>query len=289
MNYRARATSVLAKRRITETLISPGFYVAQAIGLLLAYFLVSGFVRAIDSSGFNDQLFPLYELIGRSLRGAFGATFVDKLFAEGPFLFTLYIAFLPVLLYLSVSSVFRFGLEKKVGALELLAYGPADGTSYFLAALIKDILMTLLYLVVLLVFLFIAAAINNLILGPAFYFSLLVVFFLAVAVYGYGIFASSLTDNSASAVAVFLGLLLFFIIIMMGSFTVVSGYVRNLTSVFAWIVKWISPLFYWDLALRYLEVGGWGLYLLGMALLLVLSAVVLLISHFIIKARGVRP
>jgi len=208
--------------------------------------------------------------------------------SEGPFLFTLYIAFLPVLLYLAVSSVFRFGLEKKVGALELLTYGPADGTSYFLAALIKDILMTAIYLVVLLVFLLIAGIANNLILGPSFYYSLIILFFLSITIYAYGIFASSLTDNSASAIAVFLGLLLFFIIIVMGSFTVVSGYVRNLTSVFAWIIKWISPLFYWDLALRVVEVGNWGMYFTGIALLLVLSAVVLFISHLTIKARGVR-
>jgi len=288
MNQRAHATSVLAKRRILETLISPGYYVAQTIGLVLAYLLVAGFVRAVDSSGFNYTLNQAYELIGRSLVGAFGATFVEKLFSEGPFLFTLYIAFLPVLLYLAVSSVFRFGLEKKVGALELLAYGPADGTSYFLAALIKDILMTAIYLVVLLLFLFIAGLLNNLILGPSFYYSLVILFFLSIAIYAYGIFASSLTDNSASAIAVFLGLILFFIIIMMGSFTVVSGYVRNLASVLAWIIKWISPLFYWDLALRFVEMGNWGMYFIGVALLLLLSVVVLFISHLTIKTRGVR-
>jgi hypothetical protein len=271
MNQRAHATTVLAKRRILETLISPGFYVAQTIGLVLAYFLVAGFVRAIDSSGFDYQLYPAYELIGRSLVGAFGATFVEKLFSEGPFLFILYIAFLPVLLYLAVSSVFRFGLEKKVGALELLTYGPADGTSYFLAALIKDILMTAIYLVVLLVFLLIAGVLNNLIIGPSFYYSLIILFFLSIGIYAYGIFASSLADNSASAIAVFLGLILF-----------------NLASVFAWIIKWISPLFYWDLALRFVEVGDWGMYFIGILLLLVLSTAVLLISHLTIKARGVR-
>jgi hypothetical protein len=288
MNYRAHATAVLARRRILETVIGPGFYVAQAIGLVPAYLLVAGFVRAIDSSGFDYQLNTAYELIGRSLVGAFGATFVEKLFSEGPFLFTLYIAFLPVLLYLAVSSVFRFGLEKKVGALELLTYGPADSTSYFLAALIKDIILTAVYLVELLVFLLITGLLNNLNLGPSFSYSLLILFFLAIAIYAYGILASSLTDNSASAVAVFLGCFLFFIVIMMGSFTIVSGYVRNLSSVFSWIIKWISPIYYWDLSLRFAEVGNWGVYFLGMLLLLVLSTLVLLISHLIMKARGVR-
>jgi hypothetical protein len=148
--------------------------------------------------------------------------------------------------------------------------------------------MTAIYLVLLYLFLLIAALLNNLILGPSFYYSLIVLFFLSIAVYAYGAFASSLTDNSASAIAVFLGLVLFFFIIMMGSFTIVSGYVRNLSSVLAWIIKWISPLFYLDLALRYIQVGNWGMYLVGNLLLLVLAAVVLLITHVTINARGVR-
>ena len=289
MSPRLRATAVIARRRVLETVISPGWYVALTIGLLLAYLLVAGFVRAIDSSGFDFTLDPAYDLIGRSLAGAFGTTFVSKLFAEGPFLFTLYVGFLPVLLYLAVSSVFRFGLEKKVGALELLTYGPADATAYFLAALVKDLLLTLVSLAVLLLFLLVAAGLNNLVLGPAFFSSLVILFFLCIAIYGYGILAASLTDNSASAIALFLGVVLVFSIVMIGSFTVVSGYVRNLASVFAWVIQWISPLFYWDLALRFAEVGNWGLFALGALLLLVLAAAVLALSHLTMKVRGVRP
>ena len=280
---------MLARSRVYETVISPGFYIAQAIGLVLAYLLVSGFVQAVDSSGLNFSLNPVYDLINRSLQGAFGATMVDKLFAEGPFLLILYVASLPVLAYLAVSSVFRFGLEKRVGALELLAYGPSDGTSYFMAFLVKDLLLTALYLVVLLVFLWITAALNNLILGPTFFFTLVVLFFLAMAIDAYGIFVSTLTDNSASAVALFLGVNLLFLVLLMGSFTIFSGYVRSLSSVFAWVVKWFSPLFWWNLGLQSVEVGGWALYFSSLAILMGLSAVLLVASHFILKARGVRP
>ena len=289
MNYRLHATRVIAKRRIFETLISPGFYVAATVGLLLAYFLVTGFARAVDSSGFDFRLQPVYDLLGRALEGAFGGVVVQKLFAEGPFLLVLYVAFLPVLLFLAASSVFRFGLERKVGAVELLAYGPADGTSYFLASLIKDLLATLLYLVLLLAFLAVAANLHNLILGPAFFFSLLLLLFASAAVYAFGILASTLTDNSSSALAVFLALLAFFLVVFLGSFTIVSGYVRNLSTVFAWVVQWVSPLYYWDRALRAAEVASPGLYVLNLLLLLVLAGVVLTASHFILKARGVRP
>jgi hypothetical protein len=289
MNYRLHATRVIARRRIQELAISPGFYVAATLGLLLAYFLVAGFVRAVDSSGFDFRLHPVYDLLGRSLEGAFGGVVVKKLFAEGPFQLVLYVAFLPVLLFLAASSVYRFGLERKVGAVELLAYGPADGTSYFLAFLIKDLLATLLYLAALTGFLAAAAALHNLVLGPTFFYCLALLPFVSVAVYAWGIFASTLTDNSASALAVFLALLVFFLLVFLGSFTIASGYVASLSTVLAWVVRWVSPLYYWDQALRCAEVAAWPLFALDLALLLAAGAAVLTASHFILKARGVRP
>jgi len=289
MNYRLHATRVIARRRLQELAISPGLYVAAAVGFLLAYFLVSGFVRAVDSSGFDYRLQPVYDLIGRSLEGAFGAVVVQKLFAEGPFQLVLYVAFVPVLLFLAASSVFRFGLERKVGAVELMSFGPADGTSYFLAFMIKDLVGTLLYLAALTGLLAVAASLHNLVLGPTFFYTLALLPFVSFAVYAWGIFASTLTDNSASALAVFLALMVFFLIVFLGSFTIASGYVANLSTVFAWVVQWISPLYYWDQGLRAVEVARWGMFLLDLALLLAAGAVVLVASHFVLKARGVRP
>ena len=54
-------------------------------------------------------------------------------------------------------------------------------------------------------------------------------------------------------------------------------------------MRWVSPLYYWDQALRAAEVAGWPLYALYLALLLVVGAAVLAASHFILRARGVRP
>jgi len=197
-------------------------------------------------------------------------------------------AFLPVLLFLAASSVYRFGLERKVGAVELLAYGPADGTSYFLAFLAKDLAATLLYLAALTGFLAVTAALHNLVLGPTFFHCLALLPFFAAAVYAWGIFASTLTDNSASALAVFLALMVFFLLVFLGSFTIVGGYVASLSTVLAWIVRWFSPLFYWDQALRAAEGARWPLYLLHLVLLLVVAAAVLAASHLILRARGVR-
>ncbi len=289
MSVRIHAARVIASRRLQEAVIAPGFYLALVVGMLLGAALVSGFVDAVDSSGFNPSLQPVYDLVGRALDGAFGNAFVKKLFAEGPFLFTLYVSFTPVFMYLALSSAFRFGLEKNVGAVELLVYGPADGTSYFLATFIKDALLTLLALVTLLAFFAIAAALNNLVLGPAFLASLAVVFFGSLAFFAYGILASVLTDNAASAVALFVGILVLFLLVQMGTFTIVSAYVRSLSSVLAWILNWLSPLFYGGLAMTGAELGSGGLFLLGLLALPALTAVILYGCHLLMKIRGVRP
>ena len=289
MSLRLRAAVVIAKRRIFESFLNPGYYIAQAVGLLLSYILISGFVSSIDSSGLNYMLHPLYEFIGRFLSGAFGITFLEKLFAEGPFQFVFYVSFVPIFIYLSFSTVFRFSLEKKVGAIELLAYGPVDGTSYFLAFYIKDVVLTVLYLVLLILFLIMAALLNNLVLGPAFLYTLVVTFFMAMLLYSISILASVLTDSGASAMVLYIGIILFLLIVIMGSFTIGSAYVRSFSSVLSWLINWFSPFFYWGLALSFLEVGNMLAYFLILLVMMVLSGLFLFLSHQVIKIRGVRP
>ncbi|MCK5155100.1 MAG: hypothetical protein KAQ69_01630 [Spirochaetales bacterium] len=289
MSLRLRAAVVIAKRRIFESFLNPGYYIAQAVGLLLSYILISGFVSSIDSSGLNYMLHPLYEFIGRLLSGAFGITFLEKLFAEGPFQFVSYVSFVPIFIYLSFSTVFRFSLEKKVGAIELLAYGPVDGTSCFLAFYIKDIILTIFYLLFLILFLIMAALLNNLVLGPAFLYTLVVTFFMAMLLYSISILASVLTDSGASAMVLYIGIILFLLIVIMGSFTIGSAYVRSFSSVLSWLINWFSPFFYWGLALSFLEVGNMLAYFLILLVMMVLSGLFLFLSHQVIKIRGVRP
>jgi len=285
---RLHATSVLTRLRIIETFLSPGLYIVMSLGLVLGHILIYYFVRGIDSSGFDFSLNSVYDFIGRSLEGAFGRTILEKIFADGPFFFAFYISFLPALIFLSINSVFHLGLEKKVGALELLIYGPVDTTACFLAFFLKDIFFSLINLGVLFLFYTITAALNNLWLGPAVLFALIPLIFLSAAVYAYGIFTSTLTDNSASAIALFAGIMIFFLIVMMGSFAIVSGYIRSLSTVFAWIVKWFSPVFYWGLVIEALEVQNWPMYIVNSIALLVLCAILMMGSHFILRARGVQ-
>jgi hypothetical protein len=187
-----------------------------------------------------------------------------------------------------VSSVFKFGLEKNVGAVELVAYGPADGTSYLIASSIKDLLLTLAAIVVQLAFLAAAAALYNYVAGPGLFAAALVAFFLSLALSAYGSLASMLATNASSALALFLGIVAFFLVVLFGSFAIVGEYVRSLSTVLAYAVQWISPFFYGNLSLRAGAAGDPVGFIGGLALLAVLSVAVLAASHFIVRARGVR-
>jgi hypothetical protein len=288
MRYRAHAARIIAKQQLFEALISPGYYLALTAGLFIGTAIVRSFVGAIDSSGFNPALNPLCDLVARSLGGTFGETFVDKLFAEGPFLFALMAAFLPVFLFLAVTSVFKFGLEKTAGAIELITYGPADGTSYLIASLARDVTLTAVTLAVLLAHLALAAAIHNLALGPTVLVAGSVVFLVAIAIHAYGLLASVATASGSSALALFLGILVLFLAVLVGSLAITSAYVRTLSTVVSWGVRWVSPFFYGSLCLQGMFAGRPLAVAGGLALLALLAGAILAASHLVIRVRGVR-
>lgn len=287
MRLRFHAALVIARRQAFETALSPGLYITVTIGLLLGFFLVSDFAASIDSAGFNPTLNPLYEILCRSLAGAFGSAFVGILFAEGPFLFALIASFLPVFLFLSINSVFRFGQERTAGAVELLAYGPADGTSCIVAGLLKDVAFIAASLVLIAAFLAAAAGLSNLVLGPMFFASLPVLFAIALAVFSYGILCSVLSANASSALTAFIGILLVFLLVLAGSLSIASVSLRTVASIAATVLQWFSPFFYASLSLRAIQGGGAAGFLGGIGLLLVLAAALLGAAHLVISRRGV--
>jgi hypothetical protein len=286
MRERLRASFVIAKRQVQEGLLSPGLYVTLALGLVLGWFLVRSFASSIDSSGFNPTLNPVSDVCARLFAGAFGVAFVGKLFAEGPFLLALVVSFLPVFLYLCISLVFRFGQERSAGAVELLSYGPADGTSYLAAAFITNAAFAALALVVVTGFLALTAALGGMATGRMFLLSAPLLFFLCLSVFSFGILCSVLGMHPSSALAFFLGIMVTFFLVLAGAYSTTD--VRTVSSVAAAVLQWFSPLYYLSLSLQAAQGGHAAGFLAGAALLVVLAAVLLVLSHFAMRRRGVR-
>jgi hypothetical protein len=288
MRERLHATAVVARTQLQESLLSSGPYVAIAAGLAVGFRLCEGFVRAVDSSGFDSRLDSVWDFLTRALSGAFGAVFVEKLFTEGPFLAILVGSFLPILLYLAIASVFRFGMEKATGAVELFAYGPADGTSYFLGSFLKDAVLWAGSLALLTAYCAILAAAQNLVIGLQFFAALPVVFLLALSLSALGILCSSLASHPAAALALFCAVVLVFVGAMAGSLGTAISAARAAAGVASLVIQWVSPLFYAALAARCYGAGNVAAYLGALTLLAALSAAILALSHLVIRRKGVR-
>jgi ABC-type transport system involved in multi-copper enzyme maturation permease subunit len=288
VNLRLRAALIIARRQAFETLLSPGFYVTMAVGLVLGCFLVTGFSSAVDTAGLNTSQNPLYDLLDRSLTGTFGPAFAAKLFAEGPFLIALVLSFLPVFLFLSITAVIRFGQERSSGAVELLTYGPADGTSYVLGTFFTQAVFAGGALLVILGFLWISALIGNLAPGPLFILAVPLLFLVSLPIFAYGCVCSISSSSTSSALASFLGLVVFFLVVLAASLSISSASVRSVASVAASVIQWISPFYYGSLAIQEAQVGRAVGIVGAMLVLPVLSGVLLAVCHAAISRRGVR-
>ncbi len=279
----------MAGRQLFETMIGPGIYVVLALALLAALWLVTGFAASIDAGGFNPELTALYRLLYDASVAAFGQTFFDGLFAEGPFVLAYAVSFGIVVVYLAASSVSRLALERRVGVTQLVSYGPADATSSLLGALARDLALSLASALLLLGILAILAVRHNLIMGPRLVFFVLAMAGLSLGLSSMGIFCAAATTGTGSAAALFVSLLLLFAALLVARYAASSGYIRSLTATLSGALRWLSPLFYWDLAVTSAGAGRTALASVALVALPILSSAYLFASHLLVRSVGSRP
>lgn len=288
MKTRLHAAKILSGRMLFEMFIHPWFYIFLVLTLVSGLSVILMFLLSIGPSGvikinLGELNNPYIELLLLS----FGSTFLEKLFKEGPFFFAMCYSCYPVFLYLSMSTAFKFGYEKNVGALELISYGPADGTSCFMAFLIRNIIATLITFIILFLFFLLSAILNNLALGYTFFYALLLLFFFFISMYSYVVFSSSLSNSAASALAVSIILYVIFFSLQIGAFQIMRKDVRLYSIIISKVVQWISPVYYWYKGMEAVEYGNISGYFFNLLILLLISFLLLFASHFILKKKGV--
>jgi hypothetical protein len=289
MKEQARATWVIAKRKLVDTLLAPGLYLVMVIALLFVHVLVGRFVEGVGSGGFDYTTEPLYELIGRTLTTLFGSAFVDKLFAEGPFVLAYHLAFLPFLAYATLSSIARLGSEYAGGVVELVSYGPADSTSFFVSSFLRDVLLTVAFILVLALFSAIASNAYNISLGPRFLHSLVLSLCFALVLHGYGVLSAGLGRSTLGSLGVFLAGIAVLFLVFIAPVTLAMEGLRGVAESLSWVLRWISPFYFWRLAQTGAELGNAVLYAVAIAALLTLSLLSLLLTHRILMyARRAR-
>ena len=287
MNKRIYTTMVLTKKKVFETILSPALYITMALGLICAYFVISSFIGSAVADGINYSQNSIMRLISKFIIAIAGKDLLENIFSEGPFTLALYISFLPLFLYLAISSVFKYGHEKSTGAIELITYGPVTLASYFLSSILRNMIFITGYLFTLLCIFFITSIISNLLLGPVFISSLFILIFLCMTIFAYGILCSSTMRHGFSSLTIFVAIILIFIGTKIFASMTIETYSITIWTIITTFINFLSPFFYFELGITGIQLGNILLYFLMVLSMAVLTTIILYASKTISNIRGV--
>ena len=285
---RLHAMRVLTRRRLIEQLMTPATWLLATFGLILVFLLVQAFVKSVDSSGFDFSLNPLYQIIYGIIGSAFGVTYVRQMFADGPFAFSLSVGFAPIILYLSLTSIQRFGYERRSGMVDLVAAGPADEPAYLFSFGAADVMVAAAQLILMGLFLALCGMVWNMATGLPVLMYLLGLLFFAVSLLGLALLFGAILPQPASALALFLLALAILAYADIASFTVVGGGFRSVANTASWALRWLSPFYYLDMGQMAVRSGHGSQFLAALFGQASLCVAFVLGGHMAARSRGGR-
>ncbi|MDD4220421.1 MAG: hypothetical protein PHR10_09595 [Sphaerochaetaceae bacterium] len=273
-----RSTRVLTKLHCKETFLNPSYYIAIVVSSLLGYLPIRAFLQSIGPQGFSPADSPLFANITGALERLFSPVMVQKLFAEGPFLFALFWALTPMLLYVLISSIITFQQHKDQGVIELIRFGPSNSRSYILSLFLKDLIAIYIYSIYVTLFFLAVSRFNNLLLGPAFIQALFAFLLATLVLCAYAKLSMVATDSSIGSIFLFLAILAVFLAVQLGTYSIILEQIRTIASLLSLVIQWISPFYYMTIIQTGFELASWLHIVGGILCFVVLTGIVGFIS-----------
>ncbi len=287
-NYRAVAVRAMAGRELRSTLFGFGIYVAIAIGLLFASFLLYNYVGGIQENGM--MIMPSSVTQTRY----YGSNLSSVEPMQVPLKWAVYIG----AIYITLSASMAISREKDQGTLEVLFYGPVDSISFILAKFVEQILAFAVILLFYTAYFLIMSQISNFALSSGFVRMLLLSLLLAGCMAAFGMFISSLSRKVKTSVILFLVLTIIFLsvpsihgLLMNLSDDEVKGawsIARKTTSYLNSIINWVSPFAYLERGSTAIVLNSTSEFIKSLFFSLLYTAVLLMGSMSIFKRKGVR-
>ncbi len=220
------------------------------------------------------------------------------LISADPLNYPLFVSVIIISFYLAILSAISISREKDQGTLEVLFYGPVNSFTYILGKYIKDILTYLLMVVFLLIYFWGVSLLTNLGFSYGLLKTILVSIFSVSCIVSFGLFISSLTGKMRNSIIWLVGILALFLAIQIGQ-TILFGipeenkspvltYLEDTLSVVFQGINWISPFSYLTRGIDSVYLDNTLLYGLNILYSLAYSAILLLLSTFILKRKGVK-
>jgi len=273
VSYRMHAIKVAAKREIRSTLYGVGLYVVLSLIFLAAsYVFVNSTLRLVADAGILAHANPITSPL-----------FISMGLAAA---------------YLGLCSSLAIARDRDLGTMEVLFYGPVDAVSYILGKYFHQLLVYLVVLLFSLVNFWGVSLATNVGFSSDIVGIMLLSIFLTSCMVSFGILLSVSSRRMIVSVVLFLGLVLFFLI-----FSVVHSWVmgiagQNLTTTMVYVrvildnanqfIKWISPVDYYLRGMNAVFRKDPSGYAVSVISSLVYTGVLLALSVWMFKRKGVR-
>jgi len=262
----------LAKKDLYSTLSRWGIYIAAFLSFIASSFILKNFLDSIKEN--------------------------DILISANPLNYPLFISTIIISFYLAILSAISISREKDQGTLEVLFYGPVSCPTYILGKYIKDMLTYLVVVVFFLAYFWGVSFLTNL----GFSYGLVKIIFVSIfsvsCIVSFGLFISSLTGKMRNSIIWLIGILILFLVIQVGQTILFSipeekmspvlTYLGNTLSVVSRGVNWISPFSYLTRGIDAVSLDNAFLYWLNILYSIIYSAILLVLSIFTLKRKGVK-
>ena len=282
MKKRFYTASLILKKKLHEDFFNFGFSMSLTIGLFIGGLFVGGFIRSISILGLSSfDPNPLYKIFIILLELVFGKLYVYRIFSNGPFLLSLILSFIPVIIFLSIRSNKIFYITYII---KPILSESVDIKIMLIISLIKRIILSVIALIVIWLYYLCFVFLNNISVNSWFLSFIFVLIFFSISVYSIQTFISVFIRRIYLSILVFLLSLFFFTFIQISLQVLVHLKTLPLLVSITSIISWISPVYYLYRGLS----SNLSDVLLSIVLQSIFSILLVALSFLIIKMRGIK-
>jgi len=268
-----KTIKVLTRRDLGSALHGWGIYAVTVISFLLSSFFLGRYLGGIRENNIRISPDPL----------------------SGFFFFPSVII---ISFYLTVLSSVSVSRERDQGTLEILFYGPVNSLAFIFSKYLKEMLTYLIIVVFFFAYFWGVSGLTNLGFSLGLVKAIFLSIFLVSCWISFGLFISSLTSRVRDSILWVVGVFgalwaLYFgqgllLSLSTEEMPVFLSYVGGAVSVIYQAVWWISPLSYLSRGMDAVNVGSGWLYGMSILYSIIYSVVLIILSIFILKRKGVR-
>jgi len=268
-----KTIKVLTRRDLVSALHGWGIYVVTVISFLLSSFFLGRYLGGIRE---NNILISPDPLSG----------------------FLFFPSVIIISFYLTILSSVSVSRERDQGTLEILFYGPVNSSAFIFSKYLKEMLTYLIIVVFFFAYFWGVSGLTNLGFSLGLVKAIFLSIFLVSCWISFGLFISSLTSRVRNSILWVVGVFLALWALYFGQGLLLSlsteempaflSYIGGAVSVIYQAVWWISPLSYLSRGMDAVNVGSGWLYGMSILYSIIYSVVLMILSIFILKRKGVR-